>query len=322
MPAAVDAATVVRRAEVADALRGRPFTVDEAARVGVDRTALRRVGYRRLFPLVYIAACTPTSHTVLVRAALLAWPRTFAVGRSAAVVWGVPLPAPDVVHLGVPAEQARVQAAGVACARVKRPDVVEWRGQRLTTAARTFTDLAQDLWFAPLVEAGDALVRRGAVRPAELVTAAAAARGRHARAARRAAALVRAGSDSGPETRTRLLAHLAGLPEPCLNVDVHRDGGWVARPDLSWPAYRVCVEYDGDHHRTDRRQWASDLARRENLEDAGWVVVVLTATDLFRRPGPSLMRIVRALQRRGWDGFDGLLPTAWTDVFAPGAADR
>jgi very-short-patch-repair endonuclease len=69
------------------------------------------------------------------------------------------------------------------------------------------------------------------------------------------------------------------------------------RPDLSYPDLRIAIEYDGDHHRTSR-QWRSDRARRQLLEDAGWIVLEFTADDVLRRPEQTVERIRRAIAGR------------------------
>jgi very-short-patch-repair endonuclease len=52
----------------------------------------------------------------------------------------------------------------------------------------------------------------------------------------------------------------------------------------------VAVEYDGDHHRTDRRQYVKDIRRLEMLDRMGWIVVRVVAED-----GPAnILRRVRA----------------------------
>lgn len=117
--------------------------------------------------------------------------------------------------------------------------------------------------------------------------------------------------DSPPETRTRLLLVLAGLPEPVVGHDVSLpDGGWIARPDLSYPSYRIAIEYDGRHHVDDHRQWRRDIFRRENLAAAGWLVIEITAYDLHQRPLTVIRRVLSALHQRshpqapaapGWD---------------------
>ena len=105
-------------------------------------------------------------------------------------------------------------------------------------------------------------------------------------------------TDSPMETRLRLLIVRAGLPRPVANLDVVVDGGWLARPDLSYPALMIAIEYDGDHHRTDRRQWQRDIGRRRGLEDAGWLLVIVTADDVLRRPHEIVARIGRAIASR------------------------
>ena len=115
---------------------------------------------------------------------------------------------------------------------------------------------------------------------------------------RAAIALLEPRTDSPMETRLRLLIVRAGLPRPDANRDVVVDGAWLARPDLSYPALRIAIEYDGDHHRTNARQWQRDIGRRRVLEDAGWLLVVVTADDVLRRPHEIVARIRAAVASR------------------------
>lgn len=41
----------------------------------------------------------------------------------------------------------------------------------------------------------------------------------------------------------------------------------------------VAVEYDGDHHRSDRHQYVKDIRRRERLERQGWIIITVVAED-------------------------------------------
>ena len=75
-------------------------------------------------------------------------------------------------------------------------------------------------------------------------------------------------------------------------VDV--GGHFFATPDLSWPAQKVVLEYEGDHHRSDKRQWHIDLERYATLQDAGFTVVRAAAPDL-RDPARILARLRRLL---------------------------
>jgi very-short-patch-repair endonuclease len=59
----------------------------------------------------------------------------------------------------------------------------------------------------------------------------------------------------------------------------------------------VALEYDGDHHRTDRGQYVKDIRRAETLERLGWHVVRVVKED---RPREIVERVSRALERRGY----------------------
>ncbi len=116
---------------------------------------------------------------------------------------------------------------------------------------------------------------------------------RGARVLAQALPLLRVGSGSPMETRARLAFRDGGLPEPELNADIlDEHGDWVARADFVWRAARLVVEYEGDIHRTDRRQWLMDVARTQLLEDLGWRVLRITARDL------STPELARAMARR------------------------
>jgi very-short-patch-repair endonuclease len=101
------------------------------------------------------------------------------------------------------------------------------------------------------------------------------------------------------ESLVRWTLVLARLPEPRINADVFDShGGWIARPDLSWPDRRIAIEYDGRHHFTDARQWENDIARRHNLEDEAWAVRVVTARDVLVQPRRLASDVVALWRRR------------------------
>ncbi|MCU1405843.1 MAG: hypothetical protein JWQ43_2146, partial [Glaciihabitans sp.] len=51
------------------------------------------------------------------------------------------------------------------------------------------------------------------------------------------------------------------------------EGLWLGRADLVYPRWRTIVEYDGDQHRADTRQYEKDITRMETFADQGWNVV-------------------------------------------------
>src|SRR3954471_4512026 len=89
-------------------------------------------------------------------------PRAFYFGRTAALLHGLPVPprfaAETSLHVGVMSGDRRVDALGVTAhhVRLAAQDIVVHRSVRVTSAARTWCDLAaSQLTLAELVAAGD-----------------------------------------------------------------------------------------------------------------------------------------------------------------------
>ncbi|MBX7431151.1 hypothetical protein JDV09_03360 [Mycobacterium sp. Y57] len=108
--------------------------------------------------------------------------------------------------------------------------------------------------------------------------------------------LVDGGAASPRESRIRLWLLDNGFPRPQTQQPVVIGSRPVAFLDLAWPKYLVAVEYDGDHHRKDRRQYVKDINRLRMLEQMGWIVVRVIAED---RPREWLARVEVALRDRG-----------------------
>lgn len=217
------------------------------------------------------------------------------VSHVSAALWhGLPLPPrlarPAGLHLTFDrsARTHRTDLGGVVSHRVRLPSdhALELPdGQRVTTAARTWFDLAG--MFRPhevdwLIAAGDHLVRppwtpTGRADPVATVPGLsevlARCRGRPGvRLARAALAEVRVGADSPPETFLRLALIRAGLPEPELQVAV--DPADPASPvvDLGYRAARLALQYDGAGHRTAQQQ-ARDARRDAYCLERGWTTL-------------------------------------------------
>ena len=281
-------------------LQRRPFTVAQAQAAGIGPEVLR--GSRFWTPARGVRASTEVTDSLEVRCRALALVLPDAVPSHGTAARLADLPVPRT-PLGEPLE--------VTCARPPRmtgvrghygevgSDVRTWGdGLRITNGARIWADLAPRLGLDDLVVLGDALLRRSWADLLELTARAAQPGRRGSRRLRQAIPLLEPRTDSPMETRLRLLLVRAGLPRPAANLDVVVDGRWLARPDLSYPALRIAIEYDGDHHRTDRRQWQRDIARRRVLEDAGWLLIVVTADDVQRRPHEIVDRVGRAIANR------------------------
>ena len=250
----------------------------------------------------------------LVRAALLvAPPGALVTGVTALRLLGVAVGPVRPVHL-VSTHPHPVRRPGLHVTRVA---ALAPGTDGLVAPEVAFVAAAPALDLVELVTAGDHLVRRGLTTPAALVAAAARHRGRGSVLARRAAGLVRARVDSPRETELRLCLVLAGLPEPECNVVVGDAREVVARGDLVLRRLRVVLEYEGDHHRTDVRQWNRDIERQEQLEATGWRVVRITA-ERMRRPRAVVGRVLQVLRDAGYDGPDPAFGPEWTALFTPG----
>ena len=59
----------------------------------------------------------------------------------------------------------------------------------------------------------------------------------------------------------------------------------------------VAVEYDGDQHRADRRQYVKDISRLAKLADLSWIVIRVAAEH---RRDDIVGRAFQALVRRGY----------------------
>lgn len=275
-----------------------PFRGSEAVAAGALSKSALRNRYRRLFPDVYVNREATLTPIVLARAGWLWSGRRAAIaGQSAAAVHGakwVDGDSPvDLIHGNRNAPPGIRSHAD----RVADDELVIMDAAAVTTAVRTALDIG--CWY-PLRSAVarlDALVAAtGIVMPdvEELMQRYPGRRG--IRNAGRALALVDGGAQSPKETWLRLLLIEAGLPVPQTQIAVRDEHGLVvAYLDMGWPDLMVAVEYDGEQHRTDRRQYTWDLRRLEMLESLGWIVVRVVAGD---RREDVLRRVRAAISRR------------------------
>ena len=261
----------------------------------------RRRRFRRLFRAVYLDRKIPVTERVRAAGALLLCGHEAAASHhTAARIWGGVVPDDGQTHVSV--EGSRPRVLGIKAHRVKvgGQQCNSVNGMRVTTPVQTFLDLGGELGLVDLVVLGDSLVKAAMVKPEELVPAAASFRGRGQRKLRRAAGLVRREVDSPMESRVRMLMLLAGLPEPTINHKVRwPDGSLRYRFDLSYPQFRLVVEYDGRQHAESDRQWDGDIDRREWMDSDGWRIVIVRSKDIYNTPRKTLQRITSAMRANG-----------------------
>lgn len=264
-------------------------------RFGISRGELERVHLQRAWEY---SAWMPRGH--------------FFSQVTAAVLWGMPLPphllraAP--IDIGVMAPARLPRGRGVrghqttaSLTRVRRDPSF---GVPVTSPASTWAMLGRILTDPyDLVAAADAVVRDWRVhRPLATLRhlEAAVFGGRRVGigALRSALPRVRTRSASRPESHLRLTLIDAGLGEPELNHDIFEAGIRLACVDQAYPALKIALEYEGEHHLTDPGQWALDIRRYEHLAAAGWQVIRVTKADLFTTPHALVSRVRAAIAQR------------------------
>lgn len=289
-----------------------PFTVEAALESGVSEPRLRRAdlvspyrGTRLLvdFELDLVTRCA---------AALLAVGGEAAISHAtAARLWELPLPRPleeeVVIDVAVPVPRRATRLAGVRGHRLALDprDVVTLNGLRVTSAARTWCDLARVLSDEDHLAVGDRILwRQAPLASRETIAAALLAHPPSQGGARmrRVYPELSDRADSRPESRIRWRLLRAGLPRPEVNFVVcDRNGSFVARVDLAFVDFRMALEYEGDQHRTNRDQWRSDLSRVPRLEDELWHTTRMGPSDLTDSR-ELIARLKRRLRERGWRG--------------------
>ena len=121
---------------------------------------------------------------------------------------------------------------------------------------------------------------------------------------RQAMTLVRPNIRSPAESSLRLGVQRHGIPDGRCNVVVpgitFRSGAAISL-DIAWVEFKVGVEYDGDHHRTDKNQWRRDNDKRELLRHHHWIVIIATAANMADEPSQAELayRVGRQLALRG-----------------------
>lgn len=120
----------------------------------------------------------------------------------------------------------------------------------------------------------------------------------------RALSLIMPGVDSPKESEERLSLLTHGIPQPVVNYvvpDMTFRSGAPVTLDLAWPEFKVAIEYDGDHHRTNKTQWRRDQEKRSKLVARQWITFVATAANLADEAACAefSFNVARALALRG-----------------------
>ena len=221
---------------------------------------------------------------------------------TAAALHGIPLPhrvRGDLrLDVSVPVGRQPPRRRGVRGHRLDKWEVRIFLGMPLVNPAVAWVQVALLHTLDELIVAGDFLVRRKLplCTMTELAEATSVPR-RGAPIARKAMLEVRPGTDSPPETETRVVLVRGGLPEPVVGYTVYHEGYFVGTPDLAYVAEKIAIEYQGSGHWLDPAVFEDDIGRRELFERAGWRVILVTAPRL-RHPAYLVAQVAEALRER------------------------
>ncbi len=243
---------------------------------------------------------------------------SFFCGRTAAVAYDAWINHPGDLEVAVFSPRRAPRAAGVRGRKVAPhlAATTTHEGLLLSTPASTWAMLARDVTPRELIAIGDAFVQiprdeYGRRHPDQALATisdlrAAADAGPRPRSTAHIGAvldLIRVGSSSPLETDFRLDAEAAGLPTPELDLEIRGPSGeLLGISEFVFRQYRVVVEVEGDHHRTERRQWLRDMEKYHAYAAAGLEVVRLTSAHIRGRHPPAVSIVMSALRRHGWDG--------------------
>jgi len=296
-----------------------PDPIEFAAPGTVNCHSYTASGYQRLIQGVY--ARTPDISDLdfyykrfleflwLCQAVLMKYRHKGAVlyGPTAMQVMQVPLPKEledwDTCHILLPDKSLRPRRKGVVAHYCLRPIEV-WHviaGLPVPHPVEAWLQLT-GATLNQMVEVGDGFLRRQHPlltredMEAKLLSCAGLP---GVRLARKAYDLVREGTDSLPETSTRLALVDAGLPTPLVNPPVKCTPlGAEYFVDMAYLKPKVGVEYDGGHHFETQIQIQEDVLRRRLLQEEGWMIIQVTAPDL-RHPEGFVRSVETALVLRG-----------------------
>jgi very-short-patch-repair endonuclease len=270
----------------------------EALAAGVvTRHGLRR-WYEPLFRGVYIEKGVEPSLRDRAIGAWLATRRNGVVaGLAASALHGAPWvdPSEPIELVGV---KSQPQDGLVARSeRIAADEITRIGGLPVTSRVRTAFDLGRHLDRPEALARLDALMWNQRFQIADVLALSERyPRSRGVRQLRELLPLVDGGAASPKESRIRLLLLDAGFPVPETQIPVAQGSYAVAFLDMGWRDFQVAVEYDGDHHRKDRRQYVKDIGRLRMLESLGWIVIRVIAED---KATDVIARVEQALISRG-----------------------
>lgn len=167
----------------------------------------------------------------------------------------------------------------------------------MTDPVRTVLDCAATMPLPEALAVADSALRIGRAQHAELVAPGGRRRGPGCGAARDVARLADERSANAFESALRGHLLLAGIdsfvPQHVIAAD-----GVFAQVDLADPERKVALEADGYAVHGDRRRFARDLRRHDELATLGWLTLRFAWSHVMYEPGWVVDQVRRARDGR------------------------
>lgn len=259
-----------------------PFTGSSALAAGTLTRHALRTRFVAVHRDVYVAKDTEPTAALRAKAC---WLRSrghgILAGFSASALHGARWISADGPATVIDSNRRPTPGISIWADTIDDDEICAIDGMRVTTPVRTAVDLARRYPVDTAVPAIDALARATGLKVADVESAVRRHAGRHGhKRALATLALVDPGAESPRETWLRLLIIRNDFPRPESQVPVYDEyGTLVGEVDLGWRDLKIAVEYEGDHHRTNRRVFNKDIRRIEALIEQGWIVIRVTSMD-------------------------------------------
>ncbi len=171
-------------------------------------------------------------------------------------------------------------------------------GRPATAPAWTAVEVARQLRRPRALATLDAALRSMRCTRSEIESAVIEQRGRRGVVAvRELLPLADPRAESAMESEVRLVIIDHRLPLPELQYPIYGRGGELWRLDFAWPDRRLAAEYESVEWHAGRNEMLRDKSRWAKIQELGWTIIPIVASDVRQEPHRLAQRIASHLDR-------------------------
>ena len=217
--------------------------------------------------------------------------------HTAATLYGFGVHESPAVHVLDPGNSLRSTTGLVVHRRAGAPlQLVSSR--RVTAPAWTAVEVARQLPRPRALATLDSALHCRRCTPVDLANAVERQSGRRGIAHVRELLDIADGrAESAMESEARLAMLDHGLPRPELQYVLRGRDGERWRVDFAWPEARVAAEYESVEFHAGAADMVRDRKRIAGIQETGWIVIPIVASDVRQTPARMCARIRRHLGR-------------------------